>query len=332
MTAGLPEAFDRRFVVVSGKGGVGKSTLAAAIGMAAASAGRKTCIVQLNTRDAIGRTFLGAPTVGYEPTRLDARLPLWSVNLRPEEALREYSLMKLRFKTLHKIVFENEVMRRMLRMVPGVTETLLLGKAWFMEAMERDEAGQPRWDVLVIDAPSTGHGISLLRLPEVLLSVVPVGPMADDARQMRALLVDPERTAFHIATLPAELPVNEALDLAHEARASIGIPTGWMIANQVLPDVLSRATQLRMATVESPDALVAQALDNGRVWIDRRDHQQLQLQRLRERSPLPVLEVPHRLGPIDVAATRWLAEALVSQASQAPLPVVNASQVRGLRR
>ncbi len=319
MTAVLPEAFDRRFVVVSGKGGVGKSTLAAAIGMAAASAGRKTCIVQLNTRDAIGRMFLGTQTVGYEPTRLDARLPLWSVNLRPDEALREYSLMKLRFKTLHKIVFENEVMRRMLRMVPGVTETLLLGKAWFMEAMERDDAGQPRWDVLVIDAPSTGHGISLLRLPEVLLSVVPVGPMADDARQMRALLVDPARTAFHIATLPAELPVNEALDLAREARASIGIPTGWMIANQVLPDTLSEATRARMDTLKPPDALVAQALDNGHAWIERRARQQAQLARLRQHSPLPVIEVPHRLGPIDVAATRWLAEAMVAQALATPL-------------
>ncbi len=308
----LPDVLDRRFVVVSGKGGVGKSTLAAAIGWAAASCGRRTCIVQLNTRDAMGPIFLGRDAVGYEPVRLDPRLPLWSVDLRPEPALREYGLMKLRFAALHKLVFENEVMRRLLRMVPGMTETLLLGKAWFMEAAEQDASGRRRWDVLVVDAPSTGHGISLLRLPETLLKVISVGPMADDARQMQALLVDPTRTALHIATLPAELPVNEALDLAGEAIGSIGLPSGWMIANQVLPGLADGADceALVAAVATSDDALLRHSLDNAQAMLRWREQQQTQLRRLRQASPLPVVEVPHQLGPIHVAAVRALAEQL----------------------
>ncbi len=324
----LPDVLDRRFVVVSGKGGVGKSTLAAAIGWAAASAGRRTCIVQLNTRDAMGPIFLGRDAVGYEPVRLDPRLPLWSVDLRPEPALREYGLMKLRFAALHKIVFENEVMRRLLRMVPGMTETLLLGKAWFMEAAEQDASGRRRWDVLVVDAPSTGHGISLLRLPETLLKVISVGPMADDARQMQALLVDPTRTALHIATLPAELPVNEALDLAREAIGSIGMPSGWMIANQVLPELVDAddCAALRIAANGVDDALLRHSLDNAQAMLRWRDQQQAQLLRLRQASPLPVVEVPHQLGPIQIAAVRSLAEQLCD-APQAQL--AGAAQAAG---
>ncbi|MEY3011862.1 MAG: hypothetical protein RIT45_597 [Pseudomonadota bacterium] len=309
----LPEPFTRRFVVLSGKGGVGKSTLAAAIALRNAEEGRRTCIVQLNTRDAIGPLFPGVGEVGYEPTRLDPALPLWACNLRPGPALREYGVMKLRFRALHRVVFENDVMRRLLAMIPGMTETFLLGKAWFMEAMDQDESGRPSWDTLVLDAPSTGHGITLLQLPEVLLSVVPVGPMAEDARRMSALLADPSRTALHVATLPAELPVNEALDLERLARERVGIPSGTMLCNQLLPDLLADVADDALTTLAAtPDVALAAAGRNARAFADWRAQQQLQLGRLAASTRMPLLRLPHLLGDVERAGLVRLGDAIVA--------------------
>lgn len=311
------DLFQRRFIIVCGKGGVGKSTLSMALGLAAARTGRRTCIVQLNTRDAVGR-FFGRPPIDYDPVRLDDALPLWGCNLRPRQALREYGLMKLRFRALHRLVFENEMMRRLLGMVPGMTETLLLGKAWFMEEQERDDAGRSRWDVLVVDAPSTGHGVALFRLPEVILGAVPVGPMADDARRMHAMLSDPTRTAFNIATMPMELPVNEALDLERQARDVLGMPEGWIFANAVLPPLLSDKLMDRLgeAAFQAPGPLADVAL-NAATYGRWARAQQTQLARLRKGAAMPVLELPHLLRPMDRAGLDRLADELAAHVSGA---------------
>lgn len=303
-----PDLFQRRFIIVCGKGGVGKSTLCMALGLAAARTGRRTCIVQLNTRDAIGR-FFSKPPIQYEPTRLDPNLPLFGCNLRPRQALREYSLMKLRFRALHRLVFENEVMRRLLGMIPGMTETLLLGKAWFMEEMAKEVDGRPTWDTLIVDAPSTGHGVALFRLPEVILQAVPVGPMADDAKKMHALLSDPERTSFNIVTLPLELPVNETLDLQEQAREKIGLPPGYIFANMVLPNLLEGdAEQHLSALTDSDDPVVQAAAQNATAYSRRRMAEQRQLERLRAAAELPVIELPHLLRPMDREGVERLAD------------------------
>ncbi len=302
------DLFQRRFIVVSGKGGVGKSTLCMAIGMAAAQMGKRTCIVQLNTRDAIGR-FFGLPPIGYEPVQLLPDAPLFGCNLRPAQALREYSLMKLRFRALHRLVFENDVMRRLLGMLPGMTETLLLGKAWFMEEEERTDAGQPAWDALIIDAPSTGHGVALFRLPEVILQAVPVGPMADDARRMQALLADPNRTSFNIVALPMELPVNETIDLQRQALAVIGMPAGVIFANQVLPDVLPASFDGHLATLAaSADPIVQASAMNAQAYRRWRVAQQKQLGRLHHAASMPVVELPHLMRPMDLVGLQRLAD------------------------
>lgn len=279
-----------------------------ALGLAAARLGRRTCIVQLNTRDSVGR-FFNRPPIEYDPVRLDDHLPLWGCNLRPRQCLAEYSLMKLRFRALHRLVFENEVMRRLLGMVPGMTETLLLGKAWFMEEMDKGEDGRPTWDTLIIDAPSTGHGVALFRLPQVILQAVPVGPMADDARRMHAMLSDPLRTSFNIATLPFELPVNEALDLQKQAREVIGLPGGFVFANMILPELLSASSQAQIAgLVGNPDPIVDAAAVNAASYVSWRQAQAVQMGRLRDGAEMPIVELPHRLAPMDFAGIQALSE------------------------
>ena len=303
--------FQRRFVIVSGKGGVGRSTLAAALGFAAARYGMRTCVVQLNTRDELGRIF-GVDASGYEPVKLLQDLPLFGCNLRPADALREYGQMKLHFRTLHKLVFENDVMQRLLRMIPGMNELVLLGKAWHMEAQEHGGDGKPTWDLIVVDAPATGHGVSLLRLPQTILAAVPAGPMADDARQMQALLEDPARTSLHVVTLPQDLPATEALELCDEARLKLGMPTGNLFVNMVLPALLEdrQLRALQRAEPESP--LLADAITAVAAHMRWHDAQQLQVRRLQKASALPVVELPHLFETIGRAQIEVLANAVVA--------------------
>ena len=229
--------------------------------------------------------------------------------------------MKLRFRALHRIVFENDVMRRLLAMIPGMNETFLLGKAWFMEEKETDESGAPLWDLLVVDAPSTGHGVSLFRLPEVLLQTIPVGPMADDARRMRAMLADPNRTSFNIVTLAQELPVNEAIELSRQAREVVGVPTGYLIVNQVLPDLLpdmTAPTLGKLARTASSN-LARGALVSADHYVFWRAQQQEQLDRLRGMAQLPVVELPHLFGDIDGPAIDKLSQLLLKQMAANPV-------------
>lgn len=303
--------FQRRFVIVSGKGGVGRSTLAAALGFAAARYGLRTCVVQLNTRDELGRIF-AVDASGYEPVPLVPGLPLFGCNLRPADALREYGQMKLHFRTLHRLVFENDVMQRLLRMIPGMNELVLLGKAWHMEAQERGDDGKPAWDLIVIDAPATGHGVSLLRLPQTILAAVPVGPMADDARQMQALLEDPARTALHVVTLPQELPATEALELCEEARGKLGMPTGSLFINMVLPDLVDERQLRALQRAEPETPLMTDTVAAVAAHVRWHDAQQQQVRRLRMASALPVVELPHLFVTIGRAQIEALADAIVT--------------------
>ncbi|MSQ81564.1 MAG: hypothetical protein EXR77_01435 [Myxococcales bacterium] len=300
--------FDRRFAIVSGKGGVGRSTLSLALAYCAARYGLRTCVVQLGARDWAARAY-GHDHASYAPVQIDPVLPLFAANLTPAEALREYGQMKLRFRALHNLVFENDVMRRLTKMIPGMNEMLMLGKAWHMEAADRRANGAPTWDLLVIDAPATGHGVSLLRLPQTICNAVPVGPMAEDARAMRGLLEDPLRTALHVVTLPQELPASEALELCEHARTTLGVPTGYLFVNQVLPKLLTegqRRTLKRHHVVDKP--LVSSALQATHTYENWRAGQQAQLTRLHHHSRLPVVELPHLLRPIGRAQIEQLSQ------------------------
>src|SRR5205814_2925876 len=125
------------------------------------------------------------------------------VHVLPREAMREYALMILKYETLYRIAFENAAARYFLAAAPSLAEIVMLGKVWW-HATQEMERGRPRWDLVVLDAPATGHGLTFLTVPEVFLRLVSEGPLARDMRSMMSLLADAEKCSVCVVTLPEE--------------------------------------------------------------------------------------------------------------------------------
>ena len=295
----------RRLILVLGKGGVGRSTVAAAIAGQLAHAGKRVLLYETNANDRFGDYF-GQPPVGAEPAQLAPNL--WAVNATPATALAEYGLMVLRWKSVYEMVFENRVTRAFLRAIPGLDDYALLGKAWFHTTEER--RGRPAWDTVVFDMPASGHSISMLRVPWVIVDTVPEGPLTRDARTVKELLSDPARTAAVLVTLAEEMPVNEALELEDKLTA-LGIAPQQLVVNQVYPDhvpaggPVSRVLDA-LAAQPALGSPLAEVVAHGSLARDRRRLNERYLAELARRTKTPITELPmlfaQTLGPGHVQA------------------------------
>ena len=237
----MPALLDRRLVVVTGKGGTGKSTMSAAVALAAARRGKRVLVCEVVAKERVAALF-DRPASGPQTREL---LPnLFSVHVRPREAMREYGVMILKYETIYKLAFENAAARYFLAAAPSLAEIVMLGKVWW-HATQEMERGRPRWDLVVLDAPATGHGLTFLTVPEVFLRLVSEGPLARDMRSMMSLLADAEKCSVCVVTLPEEMPANEAIELDRALRGS-GFPAGPLFLNGYFA---SRFSQQEVAQV-----------------------------------------------------------------------------------
>jgi anion-transporting ArsA/GET3 family ATPase len=226
---------DKRFVVVTGKGGVGKTTVCAAEALALSAQGKRVLVAMCNAKERLS-TMLGTAPLSSEVAHLTENI--WAVNMLPEVALEEYGALVLRSRALYKTLFDNRYVRSFLRAVPGMQEWAMLGKAWW-HTTERLPDGSPRFDVVILDAPATGHGLDMLGVPKVIVDVVPTGLLRRDAERAWALFQDPHACAIVLVTLPEEMPTTETIELAR-ALADMGLPVSRVVVNGVLPPIFSR--------------------------------------------------------------------------------------------
>jgi anion-transporting ArsA/GET3 family ATPase len=220
-----------RFSILTGKGGVGKTTLAAAWALREAESGRRVLLAETHAGGQAS-ALLGART---EPSLHEAFENLYLVDLNGPAALREYALMVVHFETVYRAVFENRLARHFLRVIPALGELTMLGKLWF-HANETRPGGRPRFDHIVLDAPSTGHALAMLATPARVLGTVPAGRLRDTCSWMVDLLSAPQ-TALHVVTTPEEMPVNEAQRILDAARGALNIRVGALLVNQRLAAV-----------------------------------------------------------------------------------------------
>jgi anion-transporting ArsA/GET3 family ATPase len=325
MTSRMPPSFEaspaktlssRRFLFVTGKGGVGKTTVCGALALALAARGKRVLVAMCNTKERLS-AMLGTRPIG--PEIMVAGENIWAVNLNPERALREYGEMTLKVGALARAIFDNRYTKTFFRATPGLYEWAMLGKAWFHTTETRDD-GSHRFDVVLLDAPATGHGLDMLRVPKVILDVVPPGVLRRDAEAAWKMFQDPAQSGVVVVTLPEEMPTTETIELCTDIRGELGLPIVGLVINGVLEPLFS--PEEREALLADPTLLdlgapahTAGTSDSAVVAGARRavreKVQAESLARLARAIDLPSVRLPALFDEASTSAgTRRLAEKL----------------------
>src|SRR5262245_41614657 len=222
---------DLRFIIVVGKGGVGKTSVSAALAISLARRGRRVLLAMCNAKERLSH-LMGVAAIGPQIRAIAPGID--AVNMEPDAALEEYGMMVLKVRALYKLIFENRLVAGFLRGTPGIEAWAMLGKAQY-HAFETLPDGRPRYDTVIVDAPATGHGLELLRVPKVILDVVPPGLLRREAERAWGMFQDPTRAGVLIVTIHEELPTNEAIDLNTALRDELELPVCGLVTNMVLP-------------------------------------------------------------------------------------------------
>ena len=311
-----PDLLDRRLLFFTGKGGVGKSTMAAATAMLAADRGRRVLLVDVDGKGDLATLFEHA-AVGFAPVQVHPGVLAMSMDT--EASLQEYLRLNLRVPVLGRIGPLARALEFVATAAPGVKEILTIGKiCWEVrEAI----AGRADFDLVVVDASASGHIVAQLGAPAAIQELVDVGPLRDQTRWVAELLGDPDVTAVNIVTTPEEMPVTETIELVARLRAEVDVPLGAVIVNRVLPELFTHSDEETFEALRQPDAtdlLVAQAgrgavqvLDAARLAVSLRRTRAVHLQELRETVELPLLYVPYLfVRDHGLRVTRMVADAL----------------------
>jgi anion-transporting ArsA/GET3 family ATPase len=292
---------------VTGKGGVGKTTVALATALAAARDGRRVVLCEgAGPARAAGLYGARAPRPGREVALEDG---LWATTIDPVLALEEWAGRQIGSRRLVGLLTHSNAFAAFVNAAPGARELVAITKAWELGQPERWVKGLGSYDLVVLDGPASGHGVGMLRTPRTFAEIARVGPIASQARKVVALLEDPARSAVVAVALPAELSISETLDLEARVTGAVGRPLDAVVVNGVLPRRFSAADVDRL--MGSDGAVPGPVAAAARRQHGQASTQQGQLRRLRRHTAahvttLPYVPAPH-LGLVEV---RGLADEL----------------------
>ncbi|HEX3911175.1 MAG TPA: ArsA-related P-loop ATPase [Solirubrobacteraceae bacterium] len=340
----MASVFDRELLVVSGKGGVGKTTLAAALGMLAADRGLRTIVVEVGEQARLPALFQDSarapeesPQAGVE-TQLAPEL--WSLSLDPDRALLEW-LQSLGGRVSGRVLASSGTFQYFAAAAPGARELVSMVKIWELTRGRRRRGRGHGYDLVVLDAPATGHALGLLDSPRTFGAIARVGPIAAQAERLRELLEDPERSDYLAVAQGTELAVTETLELQERLNEQLGRDLRMVIVNGMLPQRFNapelRALEELLAGPADPaitpraragstgaggsdsragsrpaaeTKLIGSALAAAEAVSERARSQHNQLSRLRRRK-FEVVGVPFQFSAaLDLAAVRRIADQL----------------------
>jgi anion-transporting ArsA/GET3 family ATPase len=281
-------------VVVTGKGGVGKSTVALALGLKAAERGRRTIVCEVASQERISHAF--HREVGFAETELQKNL--YAISIDPDEAMREYVLLSLKVKAMRDLLFRSKLFTYLAAATPGLRELVTIGKVWELALDERKvKSGRP-YDLVILDAPATGHGVGFLQTPKTFANVARVGPIATQAETLNRFLTNHRKTGVAIVALPEEMPVNETASLERDLTRTVNVAVDQIFMNGLYPDRFTvddqSALSAGMESASGParDAIAA-ALAVGRRSTSQRE----QLARLEGMTRAPITTLPFLFKP-----------------------------------
>lgn len=317
---------DKRLLIFSGKGGVGKTTVSCAVAVAAARKGKRVLILEYGEDERVPGVF-GAKKAGYDGGRMwsgerKGDGEVWSLRLTPRDTLHEFVIRQVKFESIYDAVFENRVIKYFTTAAPGLNELVVMGK---IENLAVERMNKPpkkllkenggvapyEWDLIVFDAPATGHGMAFFKVPKMTMAMVKLGPLHRKAEAMWELLSDPAKTSFNIVTLAEEMPINETIDL-HAASKQLGLPQGTVFVNAVYPPLFDEEDEKILHQLDEDaepkdtlQGMIARAaLDAALTARGRQRLHEDQIERLADALALPRIEMPFvfrpRLGPEEI--------------------------------
>jgi anion-transporting ArsA/GET3 family ATPase len=306
----LDGLLERRLLVVSGKGGVGKSVVSAALALAAREEGRRVLLLEIAGTEA-GRHPIGRMEPGTRPS--EVRPGIFAARLDASLVMEDYVRETVRVGLLVRRVLESPIYQRFFAAAPGLKELMTLGKVMILEEAKQGWSRKPLYDTVIVDAPATGHGLSFLGVPGAAAQAIPVGPVGHNARRIVTLLKDRQRTALVVVAAPEEMAVVEGLELQRRAEDESGIATAGLVLNGVHErrfDAGEEAAVLRLTAAGAGGRLASDvplpaALLAARRQIRRRKLSRFYEGRLQKATDQPLVSLPwlfrEELGEAELA-------------------------------
>ena len=246
LNAPIADLLDKRLVFVTGKGGVGKSTVALALGLRAAAEGKRTIVCEVASQEHASRVFKRAQ-IGFHEVQMEENL--WSISIDPDESMREYVLLQLKVRAMRDMLFRSRIFTYLTAATPGLKELVTIGKIWELTQPDRRVKQGRKYDLVVVDAPATGHGIGFLETPRTFAGIARVGPIHSQALELDRLITDHTHTGTAIVSLPEEMPVNESAVLERALREEVGISVDRVYMNALYPERFSKPDAEKLAAL-----------------------------------------------------------------------------------
>ena len=262
----MPFLLDKRLVFVTGKGGVGKTTVAACLARVAARRGKRVIVCEVAADDS-----------GHDEIELAPGIH--SIAIDPERAMREYLTDQVG-GALSKVMTSSRVFTYLAAAAPGMRELLTIGKVWDLAQLDQRRTGDTPYDLVILDAPATGHALGMLRTPRTFRDVARVGPISRQAGRIDTFLTNPALTGIVAVAAPEEMPVNETIDFIAALGEEMQLKPDAVVVNGVYPE---RFRDAEVATMESLDADSTQ-LRAALATARRARHHRNQVRRLRRRA------------------------------------------------
>lgn len=304
----MSSLLDRQLVYVTGKGGVGKSTVAGALGIAAARRGHRTIVCEVGEQDRLARVF-GKDAPPGEETKLTDNL--WSTSINPHEALGEWVTKQLGSRTLARPLMGSNTFQYFVAAAPGAKEVVALAKVWELIQAERWQRRARPYDIAIVDGPASGHGIGMLQTPGTIAGVARFGPIAGQANKINELLKDAKRSGYVAVALPEEMPITETIELQGKLRTAIRRDLEAIVVNAVHPKRFTKAELDEIGPLATDGALGRAAVKAATFSAQRTTGEQSQLRRLRKHAEAPVVTLPYLFErDLDLADLEQLAAEL----------------------
>ncbi|MCW2982080.1 MAG: hypothetical protein JWO14_3807 [Solirubrobacterales bacterium] len=282
-------------VIVTGKGGVGKTTVSVALGMRAAAEGKRTIVCEVSAQENASRMFEHT-TVGFHEVELEENL--WAISIDPDESMREYVLLQLKVRAMRDMLFRSRIFNYLAAATPGLKELVTIGKIWELAQLDRKVKSGRKYDTVIVDAPATGHGVGFLQTPRTFANIARVGPIHSQAQTLDRFITDHDNTGVAIVALPEEMPVNETAALEHDLVEEVGVAVDRVYLNGLYPERFSKEDAERLTALAAiEDGATKAAARAALSEFGRARSQRAQLARLRRRAQAPVKTLPFLFEP-----------------------------------